>query len=53
MCFNKKFWWKKKFRGAQKFGEHCPPISPVFYGPGFGALPDIFTVTNCSALGDS
>jgi len=38
--------------GAQKFGEHCPPLPLRVYRPDFNVLPDIFTVMNCSFLGD-
>jgi len=46
------------FWEQQNFGGHKNLVSivlqfPRVYGPGFNALPGIFTVTNCSALGDS
>ena len=45
------FWEQQNFGGHKKFREHCPPNSPRVYRPAFNALPDIFTVMNCSVLG--
>ena len=47
----KNFLGTTKFWGTQKIWGALPSNSPRVYGPGFNALPDIFTVMNCSVLG--
>jgi len=47
------FWEQQNFARQKKFGEPLPSKPPPRgYGPGFNKLPDIFTVMNCSVLGD-
>jgi len=38
--------------GTKNLGSIAFQFPPRVYGPGFNALPDIFTVMNYSVLGD-